>query len=317
LEENMRALNAIPWRIITVVVLVGLAAWAFAGCGGEPSEESEQSEQSEAATASAGTRSETVTFAHVPGWATGAAMDAVWRKLLEEKGYSVEFVEVDLGPAFAGVARGDIDIFTNTWLPSTHASYLSEFEDQIHLVTPPWNTGGKLGLVVPEYVSIDSISDLPANASDFDGKIVGIEAGAGIMKVLEEEVIPAYGLDESFELVQSSTPAMLATVEDAINSEEPIVASFWTPHWAWAKLPVKFLADPKEAWPPPDSIHMITSLDFAEENPQVVEWLGRAQLTSDQVASLLLAIQNADGDAEQGASVWLAENREAVDKWVS
>ena len=55
---------------------------------------------------------------------------------------------------------------------------------------------GKNTIVVPDYVTdVNTVADLKGKAAQFDGRIVGIEAGAGEMKAMREKVIPAYGLD--------------------------------------------------------------------------------------------------------------------------
>ena len=42
-------------------------------------------------------------------------------------------------------------------------------------------TDAKLGLVVPSYVTIDSITELNDHKDKFGSRIVGIEPGAGLM----------------------------------------------------------------------------------------------------------------------------------------
>ncbi|WP_368735528.1 glycine betaine ABC transporter substrate-binding protein, partial [Escherichia coli] len=39
----------------------------------------------------------------------------------------------------------------------------------------------RIGLIVPEYVSANSIADLQAQKDAFGGRVVGIDAGAGVM----------------------------------------------------------------------------------------------------------------------------------------
>ena len=73
--------------------------------------------------------------------------------------------------------------------------------------------GTKVGLVVPEYVKAESIEDLRKQAGDFDNRIIGIEAGAGVVQ-LTEKAIEDYGLD--MELVNSSSAAMAAPLKRRI-----------------------------------------------------------------------------------------------------
>lgn len=95
--------------------------------------------------------------------------------------------------------------------------------------------GAKLGLVVPAYTyedGIEDISDLNGNESLFKGKIIGIDAGAGIMRITENDVMPHYGLD-GYELTKSSDATMMTSLRQAIDAEEDIVVTLWDPHWAF------------------------------------------------------------------------------------
>lgn len=69
----------------------------------------------------------------------------------------------------------------------------------------------RIGLVVPEYVTIQSISELADYKDRFSSEIVGIDAGAGIMKTTDK-AIAAYGLD-GYALMTSSSSTMLASLK--------------------------------------------------------------------------------------------------------
>ena len=60
---------------------------------------------------------------------------------------------------FAGVANGSADAMVAAWLPGTHLEYYNKYKaDMVDL--GPNLKGTKLGLVVPDYVDVDSIEDL-------------------------------------------------------------------------------------------------------------------------------------------------------------
>src|SRR5699024_2650158 len=44
------------------------------------------------------------------------------------------------------------------------------------------------------------IEDLPDYVDELDGEIMGIEPGAGLSMITEDDVMPHYGLDDDFEL---------------------------------------------------------------------------------------------------------------------
>ena len=92
-------------------------------------------------------------------WDTEIASTNVIGKVLEQNGYDVTLTQVEVGPMFAGVANGSSDAMVGAWLPSTHVEYYNTYKND--LVDLGKNLHGtKNGLVVPEYVDIDSIEDL-------------------------------------------------------------------------------------------------------------------------------------------------------------
>ncbi|WP_041087715.1 glycine betaine ABC transporter substrate-binding protein [Jeotgalibacillus soli] len=92
-------------------------------------------------------------------WDTEIASTHVIGKVLEQNGYNVTLSQVEVGPMFASVANGSADAMVAAWLPSTHLEYYNTYKDDIVDFGPNLQ-GTKNGLVVPEYVDIDSIEDL-------------------------------------------------------------------------------------------------------------------------------------------------------------
>ncbi|AOH53059.1 glycine/betaine ABC transporter substrate-binding protein [Peribacillus muralis] len=92
-------------------------------------------------------------------WDTEIASTNVIGKVLEKNGYDVTLSQVEVGPMFAGVANGSADAMVAAWLPSTHKEYYDKYKADLVDLGPNL-TGTKNGLVVPDYVEIDSIEDL-------------------------------------------------------------------------------------------------------------------------------------------------------------
>ncbi|MET1030167.1 glycine betaine ABC transporter substrate-binding protein [Domibacillus tundrae] len=92
-------------------------------------------------------------------WDTEIASTNVIGKVLEQNGYNVTLSQVEVGPMFASVANGSADAMVAAWLPSTHLEYYNTYKNDIVDLGPNLQ-GTKNGLVVPEYVEIDSIEDL-------------------------------------------------------------------------------------------------------------------------------------------------------------
>src|SRR5918994_1362600 len=148
---------------------------------------------------------------------------------------------------------------------------------------------------------------------EFGGEIIGIEPGAGIMKIVEENAIPGYGLD--YNLVASSTPAMISELEEALDSNQPIVFTAWKPHWMFTAFDIRYLEDPEGEMGGPEQISAIAREGLEEDAPEAFQFLDSIYLTEEQLGELELAINEA-GDPEVGARAWLEENREVVESWL-
>ena len=101
---------------------------------------------------------EEIELAYV-AWDSNIASTNVVKLVLEDMGFDVTITQVEAGPMWAAVAGGDADAFLAGWLPVTHKDYLADFEDEVEDLGPNLE-GAKIGLVVPEYMDIDSIEDL-------------------------------------------------------------------------------------------------------------------------------------------------------------
>ncbi|MEK5425299.1 glycine betaine ABC transporter substrate-binding protein [Cytobacillus sp. FSL R7-0680] len=92
-------------------------------------------------------------------WDTEIASTNVISKVLTDLGYDVNISQVEAGPMWTGVAEGSLDAHVAGWLPLTHADYYDKFEGKFEDLGSNLE-GTKLGIVVPEYMDIDSIEDL-------------------------------------------------------------------------------------------------------------------------------------------------------------
>ncbi|GAB3213859.1 glycine betaine ABC transporter substrate-binding protein [Marinactinospora thermotolerans] len=242
-------------------------------------------------------------------WEEDIAVTNLWKVILEEKGYEVEVQSVDVAPVYQGVAQGDIDLYLDTWLPTTHADYWEQYGDDMEDLGV-WYDNASLKLTVPSYVEdVDSIEDLKGRADEFGGEIIGIESGSGLVRTTKESAMPEYGLDEEYNLVESSTSAMLAELDAAIQEERPIVVTLWRPHIAYAKYDLKDLEDPAGAMGEREEIHMVGRSGFAEDFPELNGWLQNFTLSDEQLADLeQVVLEDHKGDEEAGARAWLADN---------
>ncbi|MEB5450984.1 glycine betaine ABC transporter substrate-binding protein [Virgibacillus pantothenticus] len=94
-------------------------------------------------------------------WDSERASANVVAEVLRQKGFHVTITPVDVAVMFEAVANGDGDATLAAWLPATHKDFYEKFKDDFVDLGANLE-GAKIGLVVPDYMDIDSIEDLPA-----------------------------------------------------------------------------------------------------------------------------------------------------------
>ncbi|MED3956042.1 glycine betaine ABC transporter substrate-binding protein [Priestia aryabhattai] len=265
-------------------------------------------------TASGTTTKKEITIGYIP-WDEAVAVTFLWKELLEEKGYKVKAVQSDVAPLFSGVAQGNIDLFLDVWMPTTHSSYMKRFGKQVD-VLGTWYDQADSGLAVPDYVDAQSIGDLKNKKGEFNGKIISIEPGSGINGLTKDHAMPSYGLTD-WNLVESSTAAMLSELDKAIANKEPIVVTLWRPHWAFEKYNLRYLKDSKNTMNPtgPEKIQSISKKAFKEDYPEAAKWLKDFSISADQLASLESEINSAK-DETKGVKNWISKNKKVTESWV-
>lgn len=189
----------------------------------------------------------TLSVGYIP-WDEGIASTFLWKELLERRGYKVDARQLEAGALYTGLAGGQLDFQTDSWLPVTHAQYWEKYGNKLEDLGS-WYGPTSLELSVPSYMKdVRSLADLKGKADQFKGRIIGIEPSAGEMSILKDKVLKDYGLDGEYKVVDGSTPGMLAELKRAYEKKEPVAVVLWSPHWAYSSYELTKLEDPKGAW---------------------------------------------------------------------
>ncbi|WP_373896235.1 glycine betaine ABC transporter substrate-binding protein [Virgibacillus sp. CBA3643] len=297
----------------------------LAACGGDSSEETSgddsadegSEETSEEASEGPEIGQEELTQPYV-AWARETVSTHMLGALLEMVGYDVELAQVEAGAMWSSVADGSADFHTSAWLPATHASYWEQYEDDIVQVKQVLDEA-PLALAVPEYVEdVNSIEDLKDNeefGESVDWEVVGIDPGAGIMQNTEE-AFDAYGLD-NWELTSSSEAAMLTTLQDAVENEEPIVVPLWKPHWIFGTMDVKMLEDPQEIYGGDgDQIYTVARDGLEEDAPRAYKVLEQYDENYEMIDEMMPKVHAEDQDPADVVQEFIDENPDLVDEWL-
>ncbi|RAJ68762.1 glycine betaine/proline transport system substrate-binding protein [Streptomyces sp. Amel2xB2] len=247
-------------------------------------------------------------------WDEAIATTYLWENILEDRGYKPKVQQLDPGPLYTALSKGDMDVQFDAWLPTTHKQYMDKYGDKLTDVGK-WYGPTSLELSVPSYMKdVKSLDDLKKHKGEFKGKIIGIEASAGEMGILKDKVVKEYGL-EDWKIVSSSTASMMSELDRSIKKKEPVVVTLWTPHWAYAKYDLTKLKDPKGAWGKGDDIHITGKKTFGKDFPELNTWLKKFKMSEKDLASLEAEIQKGgQGKEKESARKWMDAHPGLVDK---
>lgn len=244
-------------------------------------------------------------------WDSEIASTHVIGEVLEDLGYDVTLTSLDNAVMWSAVATGDADAMVSAWLPGTHAAQEEQYADQMdHLGTNL--EGARIGLGVPAYMDVDSIADLSDQAEQ---TITAIDAGAGVTQAAEEAV-ETYDNLSDWTVATSSSGAMVTELESALNSEEDIVVTAWSPHWKFQVHDLKYLEDPEGVFGGEETIETFAREGLQEDAPEAYSVLENFYWDLEDMESVMLDIQE-NGDPEAAAENWIQENEDKVSEWIA
>ncbi len=280
--------------IILIIGIVFMLVLFSAGCTSQPSEPAKE-----------------ISIGYVT-WDCAISSTNVMKQVFEEAGYDVTLVAVDAGPLYQALADDDVDFTKTAWLPYTHETYWDTYGDKIDYVNENIKGSARIGLVVPSYVTVDSIDELNSVADKFDDRIIGIEPGAGITS-RTEQAIDEYGLN--YNLITSSSAGMAAELASAINKGDWVVVTGWSPHWMFTRYDLKYLEDPKGSYGGTENIVTLARLGLKTDDPKAYGILSRFEWTMADITSVMNAIEGGMS-GKDAAKAWVDANPDTVAYWI-
>lgn len=256
----------------------------------------------------------TIRLGYVESWPSSRVTTKLAANIIRnDLHYPVKLVAVSAGLMYEGVARGSLDAMLSAWLPVTQRQYYKKVWP--HVITLGPNVRGTFnGLAVPTYVkNVNSIADLKNHAAEFNHKIYGEGAGAGINQDARQ-AIKQYNLN--FNLVKSSVAAMAASLKRAVERNKPIVITAWTPFWIWSKFHLKFLKDPKKIFGRAGYVETLTSRKLPDKAAPVYYFLRAFEI---KVSTVNRIEANAKGNISEAKAIsqWTNNHPDEVARWVT
>jgi glycine betaine/proline transport system substrate-binding protein len=243
-------------------------------------------------------------------WEDLTPITGVTKKVLEDKGYTVKVVSFsEWGIAYAALTKGDIQLLASQ-TDYVAQDYWNKNKNRLEKISPV-SHGLYQAIAVPDYVTIDSIEQLNANAEKFGGKVIGIEPGSGLMREAASAV-KAYDL--KLQLVEGSTAAMTAALKSAAERKDWIAVTVWTPSWMMQKYPMKFLKDSKGIFSPPQGYYWIGKKGFSAEHPQAREVIASVYVPLADITAINGAV--ADGKTmDDAVKDWTGGHADLIKRW--
>lgn len=242
-------------------------------------------------------------------WDSEVASSHVVAKVLEDLGYDVTITPVDMSIMWESIVSGEADAMLAAWLPGDMKAQYEKYGDQVVDLGPNLENA-KIGLVVPNYMDVDSIEDLDNEANKI---ITGIDPGAGVVTAAED-AIEAYENLSDWEVQVSSDGAMVAALDQAYEKEEPIIVTGWSPHWKFSSYDLKFLEDPEGSFGDEQYIGTMVREGLEEDMPEAYKILDAFYWTPEDMEEVMLDM--AEGiDPEEAAATWVEENQDKVGEW--
>jgi len=250
-------------------------------------------------------------------WSDAEAVTNIAKLILEQRlAQKVELVMTDVALQYAGLERGQIDLMLMAWLPGTHKAYYDKVKGTVEDLGALY-TDAKLGWAVPADIpvaTLKTIDDLkkPEVMEKLGGKIQGIDAGAGLMK-LSEAALKTYGLD--YKLLTASDAAMVSALDRAIQRKQWIVVTTWSPHWMFSQYKLRYLEDPKQALGGAESIHALARKGFSADFPAAAAFIRNLKISLADLEGVMLKAR--DSNAAKEAAAYIASHGEQVNRWLA
>lgn len=253
-------------------------------------------------------------------WGDLVVENQIVKQVLGEIGYEVEITQLSVPIGAQALANGQIDAYLGNWWPSQKPAFKEHLTNSKVKVLNTLVTGTRYAPAVPKYVAekygIDSFAELDEHSELFQSKFLGIEPGTpGNQYIVDAINQGAYGLGD-WQLIESSTAAMLAEVNRRVSNKKPVVFLAWQPHWMNVQWDLVYLKDPKDVWPGAGSIRTVCSSEFLQEKPNVAHFLSQIEVKRSAASDFIYKLSKQGKDAADIARNWISKHTDTVKKWL-
>ena len=254
-----------------------------------------------------------------PGWSDIAVTNGIASLLLDGLGYKAQTRTLAVPIIFAGLQKGQVDVFLGNWMPAGQHDYERYVESgQVDKVVE--NLGGtEYTLAVPTYAheaGVKDFNDLNKFADKFGKKIYGIGSGSPANDYIRQMI-----KDNEFELgdwklVESSEQAMLVQVGRAVKRDEFVVFLGWTPHPMNVQFDMQYLKGGEKFFGSTGSVNTLARKGYVAECPNVGKLLGNLKFTQEMENTIMDEVLNRKVANDTAIKSWIKANPQVLEAWL-
>lgn len=277
-------------------------------------------------------------------WSSQLASAEIVGRVLEEAGFSVEYVPFDSQAVYQAMCDGEIDFVHEVWQPAFGAAFEEQLDKGCVLDWATHDAITREEWWYPDYVEeqcpgLPDWEALNDCASLFATEETGTKgrylAGLADWEYFDAERIESLGMD--FEVVHVTSSANLWTELEAASADRtPIVLLNWTPNFVEAVYEGKFVEFPAfedachtdPGWginrdlaydcggPSAGYLKIGVSSQFPGKWPGAAFILKRINFTNAILADLAAAVDTRGKDPVDAAQDWMAANEDIWRDWL-
>jgi glycine betaine/proline transport system substrate-binding protein len=257
------------------------------------------------------------------GWTDITATTAVTSVVLQALGYETVVSILSVPVTYAGLAKGDLDVFLGNWMP-TMETYIAPYKADGSVEVVRANLeGAKYTLAVSKSLADEGLkdfADIQKFGDQLDDTIYGIEPGNdGNKLILDMIAKDAFGLGK-WKLKESSEQGMLAQAKRAEKSGKGIVFLGWEPHPMNKNLQMVYLSGGDDYFGPNfggATVYTNVRKGLTTDCPNLGKLLANLVFSLEMENEVMGAILDDKEDPEKAATAWLTAHPEVLDGWLA
>ena len=254
-----------------------------------------------------------------PGWSDIAVTNGIASFLLDGLGYETQSQTLAVPIIFAGLQKGQIDVFLGNWMPAQQSNY-DKFVASGEIDEVAQNLEGtEYTLAVPAYAyeaGVKTFADLDKHADKFDKKLYGIASGSpGNDSIKQMIAADEFGLGD-WKLVESSEQAMLVQVGRAVKREQFVVFLGWTPHPMNVQYDMKYLRGGEKYFGASGQVNTLARKGYAQQCPNAGKLLSNLKFTQEMENSIMDRVLSKQASNDAAIKDWLQANPQVLDAWL-